>query len=130
MRWSPTQVVVQFKVTPFLLANTNADFHMEDDPREVIKSFIFGIVMPVVMVLFAVDHLIFRDATSGRRTHLQPHQVTGVGLWKLGLAVIFHAWGLRAYENRPLLRFVLFVLGGVLVAVGFSMEVRLLSPPM
>jgi len=122
---------VHFEVTPFMLVSTNTSLHVEDDPVDVLKSFTLGIVMPAVMLFFTVDRLVFRDPTARHGgAPLQPHQVTGKGLVSLGVAFIFHAWGLRAYENRPLLRFVLFVLGGVLVAVGFSMEVRLLSPPM
>jgi len=97
---------------------------MEDDPIEAVKSFLLGIVLPAILVFFAVVHLTSHE-TMRTRGHvpLQPHQVLARGLFGLGAALIFHAWWLRAYENRPVVRFVLFVLGAILLMASFCAEV-------
>ena len=84
-------------------------------------TFFLGIALPVLLVLDSI--LCF----TGQRTHIQAipltqRHVTSLGMLELGMGLCTHAWFFEPYDNRPVVRYVLLVIGSISAVIGFVFE--------
>jgi hypothetical protein len=89
------------------------------DLRDQIKSLLAGILLPALLVYLAIPYLTGEDTMSPRRGGpLTKAEAFGWGLLFLGSALCIHAWGLRTYDDYPLIRYIQWFLGGVAIVLG------------
>lgn len=93
------------------------------DLNDKIKSFLIGIVLPLLYGLYSAQFA-FWGKTRIRGREVSPEHAVGFGVIGLGLAVCVHAFGFRPYDNYPLIRYCLAFGGALASIISLILEFR------
>jgi len=95
---------------------------MNEEITDRIKSFVLGIVFPLVLTCLAVTHMTGHRTRSG--TLLTPLQAFGYGLWTFGIGMCIHAFFYQRYDNHPGVKRAVIAVGVISLVCGPDLQFR------
>ena len=95
---------------------------MSEELKDQYKSWVIGILLPLLVTYVAVGRMASNHTRSG--TPLAPLQAFGYGLWPFGFALCTHAFFYQRYDNHPGIKGAVIAAGVLLGVFGTYLQFR------
>ncbi len=95
---------------------------MSEEIKDRIKSFLLGILFPLLLLCLAVPYITGERLTTGKGTVLTPVQAVGFGLFYLGWCLGIHGVFYHRYENHPAIKYSIVVAGVISFLAGLYLQ--------